>query len=285
MLKYIFLAMLIFSLGCVSLQQNYGLVLNLQSDPSAVFQNSITKVHVDVTNTDIKRLENVRAEIFNRGLMTHLNEQLCVQSGDFGMLLVGEFRTFSCDFRAPQINQDRVRTTLDAKAMFDADFEAVQQMELITEQEYNNRLATTGVRLKPQGYVYNDRNMELRVDFTDPLPVVIKQGRQFFVRFTIRNIGNGFISAITPQDVSILQKPSLEQGITEGNVLQSVNAQGNFEPCRLEETLLPIGKEFPSFSCQIFMPSNAKAITNYNFIIQIRYHYEIRDSVTVDILR
>ncbi|MBI4170820.1 MAG: hypothetical protein HY514_03935 [Candidatus Aenigmarchaeota archaeon] len=277
--------MLIFSLGCVTTQPNYGLVLNLQSDPPAVFQNSITKVHVDITNTDIKRLENVKAEIFNPGLMSPLNNQLCVQRGDFGTLFAGEFRTFSCDFSARQINQDRVRTTLDAKAIFDADFEAVQQVELITEQEYNNRVASSGVQLKPQSYVYNDRNIELRVDFTDSLPVVIKEGRQFFVRFTIRNIGNGFINALKPEDVSILQKPSLEQGITESNVLQSVNAQGNFEPCRLEETLLPIGKEFPSFSCQIFMPSNARAITNYNFIIQIRYHYEIRDSVTVDIVR
>ncbi len=303
MLKYIFLAALVFSLGCISAQQNNGLVIGLQADPPVVFVNGATKIFVDITNTDTKRLENVRVDIFNTGILTPLTpleEQKCRQQGDLtalqpaGMkfILPGEFRTFSCSFQARQINQDRVTTQLDAKASFDATFSAVQNMELLSESEYNNRLATGRVKLMPQSYTYSDRNIQLQLDFTDPLPIVVKEGRNFFVKFTIRNVGNGFISEIKPEDVQIIQKPSLDAGVLEGNVLQSVRivTEGDqqkviYDSCGLGETLPPLGKEFPSFSCRIVMPPSVHVLTNYNFIVNIRYHYEIRDSVTVDILR
>ncbi|GEM_PF-3386808 len=284
MLKYILLAALVFSVGCVTQEQGSSLSVILQSDPPVVFENSVARVHVDVTNQDTKRLENVKVQIFSSGVMSFVNEPACVQSGDFKFLLPQEFRTFSCSFRAPKINQDRVTSKLDAKATFDATLSAVRQMELMTEEEYNNRLASSGIAQKPQSYTYSDRNIQLQVDFSEPLPVVIKQGRKFFVKFTVRNIGSGFINALEPQDVELVQKGSLDQE-KEGNVLQSINARGEYEPCRLQETISPIGKDFPSFACQILMPANVNVLTNYNVIISIRYHYEIRDSVTVDVIR
>ena len=284
MFKYVFLALLVFSLGCVQQDQGSSLSLSLQPDPPVVFESSVARVHVDVTNRDAKRLENVKVHIFNTGVMSFVNEPACVQSGDFKLLLPEEFRTFSCSFRAPKINQDRVTSEIDAKAEFDATLSAVQQMELMKEDEYNNRLASSGITQKPQSYAYSDRNIQLQVDFSDPLPVVIKQGRKFFVKFTVRNIGNGFINALGPQDVQLVQKGSLDQE-QEGNVLESINAQGEYEPCRLQETISPIGKDFPSFACQILMPANVNVLTNYNVIINIKYHYEIRDSAAVDVMR
>ncbi len=284
MLKYIFLGLLVFSLGCVSQQQGSSLSVSLQPDPPVVFENGIARIHADVTNADTKRLGNVSVKIFNPGIMSFVNEAACRQSGDFGTLLPQEFRTFSCAFRAPKINQGGTTAQIDAKATFDTTLSAVQQMELMTEDEYNNRIASTGIVPRPQSYTYSDRNIQLQVDFSDPLPVVIKQGRKFFVKFTVRNIGSGFVSAIGPEDFEILQKVSLDQE-QEGNVLQSINAMGEYEPCRLQETLSPIGKDFPSFSCQILMPSNVRVLTNYNAMISVRYRYEIRDSVAVDVIR
>lgn len=284
MLRYAALLALLFSLGCIATTGNNGLVMGMQPDPPAIFEGTLTKVHVDVENTDTKRLENVRAEIFNSGLLEPAGE--CRQ--EMGRLLPGEFRTFACSFRAPRINQDRMQAQLDGRATFDAEFSAVQQAMLITEQEYRNRFAASGVLQQPQRYVYADRNVELQVDFSDPPPIVITPDKKFFVRFTIRNAGNGFIKAIKPEHVRIIQKASLAQDIGEGNILQTIAAENGREkyvPCQLLAELQPIGGEFPSFSCEILMPGNVRVLENFNFIVQIRYSYEVRSSAQVDILR
>ena len=94
MLKYILLSLLVFSLGCVQPHANNGLVISLQPDPSLILEKGITRVNVDVTNTDIKRLENVKVEVFNPGIMARLDESACSQAGDLKTLLAEEFRTF-----------------------------------------------------------------------------------------------------------------------------------------------------------------------------------------------
>lgn len=293
MLRHILLVALVFSLGCVGAQQNNGLVITMSPDPPVVFQKGVAKVHVDVANTDTKTLENIRAEIFSPGILSYANEKACKEAGGLAagpagsqpLLRPQEFMTFSCDFIAPQINQDRVSTRLDARVNFMATFSAVQQLGLITEQEFSNRLGSTGVRTMPQSYTYRDRNIELHVEFSDKLPVVIKKGRQAFVTFAIRNIGDGFVQPIGPQDVKIIQKASLEGNVPEGRVLQSVGKGGVPGPCELEHPISPIGREFQPFSCLIDMPDNVAILANYNFIVSIRYSYEVRASAALDILR
>jgi len=259
---------------------NNGLVMSMTPDPGTILQDGTTKIHIDVTNTDIKKLDNVNVVIFNPGLLLFADGSSCAQSGVFGTLQSQEFRTFSCDLKSNQINQDRLSTTINAKANFTTTFSAVQQMGLITEEEYNNRLATSGVQQQPTSYVYGDRNIQLQVDFSDTLPIVVKDNRKVYVKFTLRNIGNGFVNSIGTNDIQILQKPSLDTA-QEGNVLQSADGR----PCHLVDALYPIGNTFPSFSCQVVMPSGINPIASYDFIINVKYTYEIRAQTQVDIVR
>jgi hypothetical protein len=279
---------LVFSIGCIAQVPNNGLVVSLIPDPATVLVNGETSLHVDVSNTDVKNVSNVKAEVFNSGLLSPVQD--CSQRGILGDMRAGEFRTFFCDFRAPKINQDRVTTTLDVRATYESEFPAYQQLQVISEDEYNNRLASGNYHELPRSYVYSDRNIQMQLDFSDPLPLVLRDGRNYFVRFTITNIGNGFIGNIMPDDVRILQKPGLEFS-DEGQFLQSVNLLGHYEPCRLEQVIYPNGNKFPSFVCRIVLPPKPQPplketpITDYNFIVLLHYKYEIRQSARVDIIR
>jgi hypothetical protein len=283
MMKYFLLLLIFLTLGCASTEQGSSLSLSLQADPGTVLQDSVSKIHIDVSNLENKQLDNVSVAIFSPGIMRFVNEAECKKYSSLGFLRPEEFRSFSCDLRAPPIIQDSATAKIDVKASFDGNFSAVQPLELYTELEYNNRMASKGVTFKPQSYTYSDRNILLQVDFTDPLPLIVKNNRRQYVKFTIRNIGKGFINPIDSADVKIQQPTEPEPG--ELPLLDVINTQGEYEPCRLQEALSPIGKDFPSFSCQILMPESMNEITNYNFIIYVKYHYEIRNSVNVEIFR
>jgi hypothetical protein len=273
---YLLLLPLIFILGCASTQSGSSLKFDLFADPGTVLQGSSALVHMDFTNQDIKKIYNVEVFVFNPGLMKE-TDPACSESGKAQFLLPGEFRSYACSFQAPEINQDRMTTQLDAKATFDSTLSAAQQLEMYSELEYNNRLAKGGLETKPQSYVYSDRNLQLTVDFTEPLPLIAKENRKLFVTFTLQNIGSGMISKINPKDITIDQ---------HGNViLVSPAGEGGYEPCRLQEQLVASGKTFPTFSCQILLPENMNMIQNYNFFIDVDYSYEIRNSISIDIIR
>ncbi len=271
--------------GCTTQPAGNGLSFSLTPDPGTVLDGSISKVHLDISNDANKRLYNVNVDIFSPGLMTPIDSESCKSSGALGTLLPGEFRSYSCDYRAPSINQDRSSTTLNAKATYQADFSAVQPIEMYSEAEYNNRLATSGINYAPQSYSYSDGNIALQVDFTDPLPLVAKAGRKLFVKFSLRNIGSGLMGPISPSDVSINQVSVSGDQNSPALLLAVINTQGQPETCHLQETLYPTGKTYPSFSCQILMPANMNVIENFDFTFNVRYSYDIRTSANVDIIR
>lgn len=284
-MKWLLLLLVVFTVGCTT-EANNGLQISMQADPPVVFENGKTTIHVDVRNEDIKILDRVVLDIFNYGLMIPVDERTCFsQLHKERTLFRDQFETFSCDFIAPEISQDRMQTQLDARVSYITRFSAAQQLDLISEQEYNNRRATQTLTSKPQRYTHSDRNVQLDIEFSDTLPIVTAPGRQYFVTFTIKNIGEGFIGSIPADAVRIIQKGTIGDQTVEGNLLQSVNPQGVYEPCRVYQTLVPIGKDFTTFSCQVLMPSQPKEIMTANFIVQIDYIYELRDSVTVDIIR
>lgn len=273
------LLLLVFTAACIGspVTKNNGLVLDLQADPSTVFENSDVMVHVDLDNTDSRRLYNVKAEIFDSGALS--SEGACER--EYGILLPEQFETFTCNFKTPSINQQRFSTEIGAKAVFDVPFAFTQTIEAITEQEFRNRQATNSLQTKPSVYRHRDRNIAVDVEFSEPLPMVVKDGKEIFVKFTIRNIGNGFVDSLESGDITITQK--IEQGET---VLDTGCIPGE---------LLPLGKEFPTFTCKInpfytYLPDTdlgkgPRPIQSYDITMNIDYNYEIRDSLKIDVIR
>ena len=136
-------------------------------------------------------------------------------------------------------------------------------IEMITEDEYNIRERTGKLVKKPKTYSYKDNNLELQIDFSDRLPIVAT-GEKKYMYLTIRNIGDGFVSDITGDDIEIRQDEDV------------VNC--------VEQDIVPIGKEFPRVACELNMP-DINYIGNYAVIIDIDYTYENREDLPITIIR
>lgn len=259
----VLLALVIVIAGCTSVKSGEGVVMNLQADPPSVFAKSRTLLHMDVDNRQDKSVYNVLVEIFDTGTLRA--NQPCIAS--IPRLLSYEFQTYACWLDAPEIQEAYTSTEVYARTSFDSEFSASQVFPIMSEQEYERRSYAS----YPRSYSYRDRNVQVDIEFSDQLPLVMRQGKTYYAYLTISNVGNGFVSDIRPGDLTVsamtprtarmLNCPSIASGI-----------------------LYPNGNTFPRVVCEIVsMPLTAGE--NAEFIVSLKYHYETRDNIKIDIVR
>ena len=53
----------------------------------------------------------------------------------------------------------------------------------------------------------------------------------------------------------------------------------------IDTPLEPIGRQFPRLACEILMPDDLEYLANYDITLYLDYDYEIRDKITVNIMR
>ena len=75
--------------GCTSVRDQ-GIVLSLQADPSPMFSQSSTLLHIDVDNRNQKTISNVVVNLFDAGLLFGQ----CAKY--FERLLPYEFQSVAC---------------------------------------------------------------------------------------------------------------------------------------------------------------------------------------------
>ncbi|MFA4820479.1 MAG: hypothetical protein WC613_06005 [Candidatus Aenigmatarchaeota archaeon] len=253
--------------GCTSVTTGNGLVVSLQADPPMVFSNSVLDLHIDVDNRNMKTIRNVVVELFDTGM---LQSNGCMR--EFSSLLPNEFQSISCRLTAPQIVEPNVRTEVNSKASFETDLSANQVFELMNEGEYQRRAATGDYQQKPSNYFYKDSNVMIEIDFSEAPPLVIRQDKKYFVYFTIKNIGNGFIGDIAPGDFSA----------------RTNEKNANIIYCPPITTLSPNGKAFPRIACEIKATPDYIGLggfRNSEIMVKLTYKYEVRNTLGINILR
>ncbi len=277
-MKYI-AAAAIFSLiivsGCTSTTSE-GLSLSLQADPARVFSGSTTTLHMDVDNRDSKALYNVLIKLFD-------SETLKTVSVDNGgnvcekrmeRMLPSEFQTLSCILRAPAVLESKT-AKLNALVSFQTSLSATQIFEMMNEKEYERRVASNDFASASKSYVYSDRNVQIQVEFSSMPPLVIVPDRKYYVYFTIRNIGQGFLGDINPGDL----------------VFRSTDSRApiDFLRCQYPTAVLPITeKSSPKIACEIIAPGDYFTTRNFgtgSFVIELNYKYELRRDLSVDIVK
>ncbi|HLD39225.1 MAG TPA: hypothetical protein VJB05_02855 [archaeon] len=253
--------------GCTSMTTSDGLTVSLQADPPIVFSNSALDLHIDVDNRNVKTLRNVVVELFDTGM---LKSDGCMRV--FPSLLPNEFQSLSCRLTTPPINESSVKTEVNSKASFETDLAANQVFEIMNEDEYQRRTATGDYQQKPSNYFYKDSNAMIEIDFSEAPPLVIRPDKKYFVYFTIKNIGNGFISDITKDDFFARTN--------EKNV--------NIIYCPPMTTLPPNGKAFPRIACEIKATPDYIGLggfRNSEIMVKLTYKYEVRNALGINILR
>ena len=265
------LIFLILVSGCTSIRDQ-GLVVALQADPPTVFSRSTTLLHIDIDNRNQKSMTNVQVDLFDTGLLStpgNFGPEKC--SKYFGRLLPYEFQSITCLLYAPQTNAT-VQTQVNALVNFDSKLEATQIFEVVSEQEYQNRVTSGHYDTRPSNYIYGDKNVMIKVDFNEPLPLVIRPDKKYFVYFTVTNVGDGFIQFIQPDDLVLWP--------VRGDLPVIVK-------CPERQALAPVGKQFPRIACELDLPPGfaASGFFNADFIISLNYRYEIRSSLDISIIK
>ncbi len=274
--NFLFLILLVLATGCIGNfvdqgQSTEGLVFKLTADPQRAFINDNVRLIMDVENKDIKEYKDVAISIFDLGILqgrcdTFTFEKL-LSATQHNTEEAGQFKTFYCYVVTPEgINEAEATTTVYAKATYTTSFKLVQLIEMVSEEYYNAHLGQ--IQKKPKSYVYRDKNLEVAIDFSTELPVVLRQGTKTFMRVQVINIGNGFVGPI--KDMKI--KPA-------GNQQYDIFQKCSFG--RIEQT----GNSFPKQSCEIELPYGIEYLTNYDAILEFTYDYEVRADTEVTIMR
>jgi len=184
-----------------------------------------------------------------------------------------EVRTLECMIKAPpsyEIPRPVISNDVNVRMRFSNKLSAMQTIEMISEEEYKLREYSGNIQTKPSSYSYQDKVIQLNVEFSKELPIIVRPGEKVYMYLTLKNIGDGIVYPLRPDDFFIMQ---------DGAV---VGRCDNTDP---PVVLQPDGKTFPKITCELKLPAGIKYISNYQTIINIDYSYEHRKTITVGIVK
>ena len=257
----------VFLSACISLDNNPigngKLSIQISADPGTILTSGKTNLYVDVINTDIKTMSNIEVNIFDTGILEGTCEKI-----EKLTLSPGQFETLKCILTAPsEIPDESVSTDISVKFGFETNFEITQPIELITEEWYQRENTIGTLQTKPSSYSYSDKNIQVDIEFTSEMPIISESDRTEYMYITIKNIGNGLIKDLTKEDISIIQI---------SNVV---------DESKIPETMHPIDNTFPRIAVPLTLPGNIDYLKNYEIILKIKYKYELRDKISINIIR
>ncbi len=302
-LLLLLLGILILASGCVNLFQptqgvGGGLSLNMRADPSTVFSSSDVRLDIDVDNENPRNISDVLIDVFDsgytdvtgiidRGTLTPVRRDpsvpLCGKS--ITAMRPNGFQSLTCVLTARNITQDSLVTTVSARVKYATDLSFVQIINIMNENEYVREQQQGQLVVKPAAYSYADRNVQIDVEFSEPLPVVVRS-KEYFMYITVKNIGNGFINDIGYGQLNAIPVISIQPRV-DGSLVQTLPQ--DIVNCpdlqRINWKIQPIGKTFPKIACSIKLPLGVNVIENYGLLINLRYNYEVRGSTDIKIIR
>ncbi|MBI4018253.1 MAG: hypothetical protein HY368_01465 [Candidatus Aenigmarchaeota archaeon] len=264
-LLLVFAAACIASIAVVRLSDG-TLQMKVSPDPDEIFIDGLTNIYVDVTNRDVKTLNAVSIDVFETGLLELPDKKEKCEKLGVEMKPNQSF-TLRCTLRArPDITESSVQSDIHVRAQFETKLNIVQPVEFIT-QDWFERQRLLGEQPKPRKYAYADKNVLVTVEFSDGMPLVVRDNTKYYMYLTIENIGDGVMTQIAPPTISYSDKSDFARGVAK--------------ECKFE-TLYIVGKKFPRVACEITQPDIADQKT-IDLILGVAYNYDIRDTATVKI--
>ena len=226
-----------------------GLDLRVEVSPNKLFPNGRVALLIDAENKDEKTFSNVVIDVFDKGQLLGN----CQRS--ISQIKPGAIESLQCELLVPA---DLTRgQTVWTKVTFDASLVASQQLEVISQEEYDLRTKLGTLHRQAKGYTFGDKNMQLTIDFDEAPPFV--PGKRQFMRLKIRNIGNGLVDSIKPGAIVV------------GSDIISCPPKGE---------IFPHGKEFPTVVCEVNVPG-VNYLSQHLTNIDIKYSYDVREKVFI----
>ena len=299
------LAILVAVAGCITLPSasfsGSGLSIVVTTASNEVFAGRETTVFVDVTNTNKKIVNDVVVEFLVVGIFTIVDPSSCTKHVD--RMLPDQIVTLACRMTADEhVLQKQETQTIHVRAAFKDVLVAQQTFDIVSEDYYQIEQASGRFTHAPNTYSYHDNNVQLDVEFSDTLPLIVREenpsrDRGTFVHFTIRNIGDGLISSIaydenfrvfnSQQTIQLepLRFDDISRFFDDFVSSDVVWQSDDVVDCEPFGTLQPIGREFPRITCVLTLPQDRDFVIGYEITPVVYYTYEIRGSATVEVMR
>ncbi len=259
---------LILTTACVNnniLSKN-GLIIEASVDPDKVFPGTDTTLFVDIKNEDVKSYQDIEVDVFDTGAMIK-TDCPAEKSANYLTFVPGQSASIHCNLRAPQTN-NAFTTDINVRTTFSGTLNAAHLFGIMTETFYKREKLVGTFDAEPRKYLHRDENIELEIEFSENPPLIIRPGKKYYVHFTLRNVGNGFINDITQDKFNIRSNPDIIKC-------------DPFEPLKAGA----LGKSFPRLTCEIDLPEGEEYLKNALITSEIQYRYETRRTVPVSIVK
>lgn len=282
-------------------RQSEGLQVKLYAVPDPVFRGSDAVIYFDAQNRDVTQVRNVLLDIFDTGNLVRKGD--CRLGAD--SLRPDQIISLTCRANAPEDVIKKVQAeTINARAGFRSVLSAVQTVDIMSEKVYNREALAGNIKPRPKTYAYRDKNVEMTVEFSEDMPIVVRKDKQYFVYFTVRNIGNGFMDKITfgenflPIEQKDLRFSESKSALTSANIVEIFTSLFRMTPgqekeglscrdvlcCRDFKTIYPTGKTFPRIACELRLP-DTEQLVDYQIIVPLIYDYEVRASARINVVK
>ncbi len=249
---YIILILLVAVSACNNIPSGTiteGLDLRVEVSPNKLFPNGRVTLLIDAENKDEKTFSNVVIDVFDKGQLLGNCQRSVPQ------IRPQAIESLECQLIVPG---DLTRgQTVWAKVTFDASLVASQQLEVISQKEYDLRTKLGTLQRQAKSYTFGDKNMQLTIDFDEAPPFV--PGKKQFMRLKIRNIGNGLVDSIKPGAI-----------VVSSDIIS----------CPPKGEIFPHGKEFPTIVCEVNVPG-VNYLSQHLTNIDIKYSYDVREKVFI----
>lgn len=263
------LLFIVLASGCVgqSSEVKEGLSITLTADPNDIHYTEATTLFIDMENKGETDFAMITYDLFDTGILASLRE------GCYGEELgisPGEIVSRECILALKDgINlvQPVTETTVRFRAVTDNSLKTTAVLQMLSQDEWRRRLTAGTLETGSGSFASRDNNMQVSVDFSKNMPFAESAaGETVLFMIKIRNIGNGFIEQIEPEQFSIEQR-------------------SNLVACDFEKKIVPFNGVFPPIFCTLTVSAGGAAFANYPVTFSINYNYEVRESVDVTVRR
>ncbi|MFH1420411.1 MAG: hypothetical protein ABIG30_00400 [Candidatus Aenigmatarchaeota archaeon] len=114
--------------------------------------------------------------------------------------------SYACNLRAPPASEMMLKietTYVRTKSTFVTNISVPAIVGLIAEDEYIRQKNKGELSSGRSTFTKNDGNIQIDVSFSEPMPIVDRPDKEEYMYIDIRNVGDGVIDDIRPQDIVI----------------------------------------------------------------------------------
>ena len=272
--------------GCVgqlpSLSSTTGdLSLKVVADPVQIRSNEALNLFVDMENKAKDDITNVMVDVFDIGLLkiTDPSGYCTHQSPKIQQAQIESLQCKLAVAKPENLISSITQTVVSLRARFQKEIKGTYVIDMLSLDEYR-RLQTLGKFVeKPSSAIFADGQLNVRIEFAKAPPFVA--GDVVAAKLYVSNTGPGFISTLDPKRLKIDQPFS-----------QAFN-------CIFDSSIYSSNGIFPPITCIFTTPKNIEGAPqtiggapqnvqpsgSYSITMTLGYDYELRQDVTVSILK